>query len=84
MSTLIAGSVTFAVWPVSLDGTSCGTVASPAFSDDRADPCQEALAARWSTSVGLATFGATSVLGAATVNPDRERREMSPPSQDDY
>jgi hypothetical protein len=84
MIALIAGSVTFAVWPVRLDKTSCGTVANPDFSDDLTDPCQGALASRWSTSVALATFGGAGVLGAATINPDRERREMSPPSHEDY
>jgi hypothetical protein len=84
MIVLIAGSVTFAVWPVTLDEISCGTVANPDFSDDLADTCQEALASRWSTSVALATFGGVVVLGAAVIDPERVQRPMSPPSPEDY
>jgi hypothetical protein len=81
---LIAGSVTFAVWPVRLEEISCGTVANPDFSDDLADTCQEALASRWSTSVAIATFGGVGVLGAAVIDPRRVRRPMSPPSPENY
>jgi hypothetical protein len=82
MIALIAGAVTFAVLPVTLDETSCGTAANPDFNDDLADLCQDALASRWSTSVALASLGGCGVLGAAVINPDRVRRPMSPPSRD--
>jgi hypothetical protein len=50
MTALITGSVAFAVLPVTPDGISCGTVANPDFTHDRADPCQDALAARRAAS----------------------------------
>jgi hypothetical protein len=84
MLALMAGSVAFAVLPVRPDGNSCGTVANPGFSDELADPCQDALAARWSASVALAAFGGVSAIGAWVIDPHRIRRPMSPPSQEDY
>ena len=75
--------ITFAVAPVTLDeGVSCGTVASPDLT--QADGCGDALASRRSKSIAVATIAGFSVLSAVLVDPDRDRRPMDPPSQEDH
>ena len=79
MVALVAGSVAFAVLPVT---PSCGTVAANPDLTQVDDACRDPLTARRSTSLQLATVAGGSVLGAAAVNPQRVRRPEDPPPPD--